>query len=98
MVFCLAWACYGGWLVTRRVPLFAADRVIAGWIALVASVATTALMAAVAVQRGTGLVPALAAGGLFVAVALALVVSAHVRRAALLRRKRELTGREEDGG
>ncbi|TDD18725.1 transmembrane transport protein [Nonomuraea diastatica] len=28
-VFCLAWAGYGAWLLTRRVPLFATDQVIA---------------------------------------------------------------------
>ncbi|MFI9598213.1 hypothetical protein [Nonomuraea sp. NPDC052265] len=94
-VFCLAWATYGGWLLTRRVPLFATDRVIAAWIGLAASLATTALVTVVAVQRGTGAGLALAVGGLFVAVALALAVRAHARRAALLRRMHELTGREE---
>ena len=64
-VFCLAWACYGGWLLTRRVPLFATDRVIAAWIALAASVATTVIVVTVAVQRGTGLVLAVVIGGLF---------------------------------
>ncbi|WP_169946673.1 hypothetical protein [Microbispora sp. H11081] len=94
-VFCLAWAVYGGWLLTRRVPLFATDRVIAAWIGLAASLATTALVAVVAVRRGTGAELALAAGGLFVAVALVPVVRAHRRRAALLRRMRELTGGED---
>ena len=91
-VFCLAWAGYGGWLLTRRVPLFAADRVIAAWIGLAASLATTAVVTVVAVQRGTGAWLALAVGGLFVAVAVVLVVRAHLRRAALLRRRHELTG------
>ncbi|GAB3138576.1 hypothetical protein [Microbispora hainanensis] len=87
---CLAWAGYGGWLLMRRVPLFAADRVIAAWIALAASLVTTAALAVLAVRRGTGLAPVLAAGGLFVATALVLAVRAHARRAALLRRAREL--------
>ncbi|NUW46131.1 hypothetical protein [Nonomuraea rhodomycinica] len=94
-VFCLTWATYGGWLLTRRVPLFAADRVIAAWIGLAASLATTAVVTVVAVQRGTGAGLALAVGGLLVAVALALAVRAHARRAALLRRMHELTGGEE---
>lgn len=94
-VFCLAWAGYGGWLLTSRVALFAADQVIAAWLGLVASLATTAVVAAVAVQRGAGVWPALAGGGLFVAVALVLTMRAQARRAALLRRKRELTGRQE---
>ncbi|WP_182873415.1 RNA polymerase sigma factor [Microbispora sp. H10670] len=29
-VFCLVWAAYGGWLLTRRIPLFATDQVF-GW-------------------------------------------------------------------
>ncbi|WP_067175392.1 hypothetical protein [Microtetraspora niveoalba] len=94
-VFCLAWTGYGGWLLTHRVPLFATDRVIAAWIGLAASLATTAVVAVITVQRGTGTWLALATGGLFVAAALALAVRAHARRAALLRRVRELTGREE---
>ncbi|MEQ4725034.1 hypothetical protein [Nonomuraea sp. B19D2] len=94
-VFCLAWAAYGGWLLTRRVPLFATDRVIAAWIGLAASLATMAVVTVVVVQRGTGVGLALVVGGLFVAMTLALVVRAHARRAALLRRMHELTGREE---
>ncbi|MET7328265.1 hypothetical protein [Nonomuraea sp. NPDC005650] len=91
ILFCLAWAGYGGWLVTRRVPLFAADRVIAAWLGLAASLATTGVLAVVAVQRGTGLGLTLAVGGVFVAGALALAVRAHAHQAALLRRLRELT-------
>ncbi|WP_433414132.1 hypothetical protein ACQP1V_33190 [Microtetraspora malaysiensis] len=93
-VFCLLWTGYGGWLLTRRVPLFATDQVIAAWISLAASLATTAVVAAVAVQRGTGTGLALTVGGLFIAGTLALTVRAHARRAALLRRMRELTGQE----
>ncbi|XTZ14502.1 hypothetical protein ACQSSU_23880 [Micromonospora echinospora] len=94
-VFSVAWACYGGWLLTRKVPLFATEQVIAAWIALIASVVTTGLVAIVAGRSGTGLVPALAIGGLFVAAALVLALRAHTRRAALLRRIRKLTGEEE---
>ncbi|MFI7112244.1 hypothetical protein ACIBK9_38445 [Nonomuraea sp. NPDC050227] len=83
--FCLAWACYGGWLSTRRTPLFARDRVIAGWIALAAALLTTALVAAVA----TG---ALALGLAFVAASAVLTGQAHARRARLLRLKRDLGG------
>ncbi|WP_327002686.1 hypothetical protein OHA72_47535 [Dactylosporangium sp. NBC_01737] len=90
-VFCLAWACYGGWLLTRRVPLFATEQVIAAWIALAASIVTTGVAAVAAARSGTDLVAALAIGGLFVAAALALAVRAHTRRAALLRRVRQLT-------
>ncbi|RVX41299.1 hypothetical protein EDD27_3806 [Nonomuraea polychroma] len=95
-VFCLAWAGYGGWLLTRRVPLFAGEQVVAAWIALVASVVTAVVVGVVAVQRGTGLGLAVAVGGVFVAAALVLAVRAHARRAALLRRRRELTGGREE--
>jgi hypothetical protein len=88
--FCLGWACYGGWLLARTTPMFATDRVVAGWLALTASVATTALVAVVAAQPVAGLV----SGGTFVAVSAALTVRAHVRRAELLRRVRELTDRD----
>lgn len=94
-VFCLAWACYGAWLLTRRVPLFAADHVVAAWLALAASVSTTALVATIAVQRGGDPVGVLAIGAVIVAVPVVLVVRAHARRAALLRRKRELTGEDK---
>lgn len=95
-MFCLAWACYGGWLLTRKVPLFATDRVIAGWIALVASLTTAVGVASIAVQRGFNLGAALTVGGVMVAAALVLLVRAYARRAELLRRKRELTGEGQE--
>ncbi|MEU7891240.1 hypothetical protein AB0B45_00100 [Nonomuraea sp. NPDC049152] len=95
LAFCLAWACYGGWAVTRRAPLFALDRVIAGWLALAASTVMTVVTVTAAVQRGTGLLLAAGIGAAFVAVSAVVTVRAHVRRAALLRRRRELTREEE---
>jgi hypothetical protein len=95
-VFCLVWAGYGCWLLTRRVPLFATDRVIAGWIALVASLVSSIGVASIALQRGTGVGAAVAVGCLFVAVSLVLVVRAHARRAQLLRLQRELTGKQQE--
>lgn len=94
-VFCLAWAGYGGWVVTRRAPLYALEQVIAAWLAVTASVVTTAVVATIAVQRGSGLPGVVAGGAAFVVVSVVLAVRAHARRAALLRRKRELTRREE---
>ncbi|MER7267369.1 hypothetical protein ABT344_03510 [Micromonospora carbonacea] len=96
-VFCLAWACYGGWLLTRRVPLFATEQVVAGWIALAASLVTTGITAFAAARSGAGPWAALATGGLFVAAALTLTVRAHRRRAALLRRMRRLTQQDRPG-
>jgi hypothetical protein len=95
LVFCVAWAGYGGWLLMRRVALFATDRLVAAWIGLVASLATTAVSTVVAVRRDAGVWPALTVGGLLIAVALVLAVRAHARRAELLRRMRELRDGEE---
>ncbi|MEV5502517.1 hypothetical protein AB0M50_44670 [Nonomuraea fuscirosea] len=89
---CLAWACYGGWVLTRRAPLFATERVIAAWIALAASVTATALVTTIAVIRGTGPLPPLAVGALFVGASLTLAWRAHTRRAHLLHLKRTLGG------
>jgi hypothetical protein len=88
--FCLAWAGYGGWVIARRVPLFALDRVIAGWLAVAASTVTTALVVAVAAGRGAGVIPAVVGGIAFIAVSAVVTVRAHAVRAALLRRRREL--------
>jgi hypothetical protein len=94
-VFCLAWACYGTWLLSRRVPLFAAEHVVAAWLGLAAAIGTTALVVTVAVQRGAHPVGVPAIGVLVVALPAVLLVRARARRAALLRRKRELAGGDQ---
>ncbi|MGV9268305.1 transmembrane transport protein [Kitasatospora sp. NPDC003701] len=88
----LSWAAFVGWVLARRRPLFAADRVVGGWIALAACTATTAAGVALAAVRGAagaalgaGLV-----GGLLTAAAAALLVRARARRAALLRLREAL--------
>lgn len=93
MLFCLAWACFGGRLMMRGAPLFATDRVIAAWLALTASAVMTVVVTTIAVHRGTGLVFLLATGGVLIVVTVVLTVRAHARRNVLLRRKRELGGR-----
>ncbi|MGN9783722.1 hypothetical protein ACTMTF_19970 [Nonomuraea sp. ZG12] len=90
--FCLAWAGYGGWVIRRRAPLFALDRVIAGWLAVAVSTVTTVLIVVVAVGRDAGVIPAVVGGATFIVVSAVVTVRAHVVRAALLRRRRELTG------
>ncbi len=90
IVICLAWAGYGAWLLSRKVVLFAADRVVAARIALSASTVTTALLAVVAAGRGTGLWPVLATGTVFVGVSLLLLARAHRERTRLLRRRAQL--------
>jgi hypothetical protein len=88
----LAWAAYGVWALTRRTPLFALDRVIAAWLALGATglLAVPVLIISILRHRMEPVV--------FVTVAVLLVLAtvnlarARARRAALLRRKRELGG------
>ncbi|AWW35679.1 transmembrane transport protein [Streptomyces cadmiisoli] len=83
----LAWAAVAGWVLTRRRPLFARDRVLGARLALVAAVVTgvagTALTAARA-STAEALATALA-GLTLVAAAGLLLVRANSRRRELLR-------------
>lgn len=88
----LGWAGYGGWVLSRRTPLFALDRVIAGWLALAATVLLVVLTVVVAVTRGGVHLAAYTVVALLVLVAVGNLVRARALRAALLRRKRELGG------
>lgn len=90
-LFCLVWAGYGTWLLRSRVPLFATDRVVAAWIGLAASGLTGALLVGLAIQRGSGTWGVIVVAAVLVAIAIVLVVRAHARRAALLRRERALS-------
>ncbi|MEU4563092.1 hypothetical protein AB0F72_32315 [Actinoplanes sp. NPDC023936] len=82
----VSWAAYAAGTLARM-PLFAADRVIAAWLALIFTTATTAASLAVAITR-----PSPAAGAATV-IALGTVLAAGTllrrarrRRAALLAR------------
>ena len=86
----LCWAAFGGWAVTRRTPLFARDRVVAGWLGvgawLVFSVG--ALIISLVRQEFEPLL-------LGVVLVLGVVAAVHLRaarraRAALLRRRNAL--------
>ncbi|MGW0822501.1 transmembrane transport protein [Streptomyces sp. NPDC002845] len=83
----LAWAAFAGWVLSRRRPLFARDRVLGARLALVVTVVTgvagTALAAARATAAGT-LATALA-GVALVATAGLVLVRARARRRELLR-------------
>ncbi|GAA2087236.1 RNA polymerase sigma factor [Actinomadura alba] len=74
-------------------------KLIAGWLALVASVTTTAVTLSVVAARGTGLAlaAACATGAAMITAATVLIVRAHRRRTTLLRRKRELVERRHAG-
>jgi len=88
----VAWAAYGTWALTRRTPLFARDRVIAAWLALAMTglLASTVAVVTVARQRATPVAVGVVA--VLLVAAIVNLVRARARRAALLRRKRELGG------
>ncbi|MDI1464662.1 hypothetical protein QEZ54_27195 [Catellatospora sp. KI3] len=87
----LAWAGYGIWALTRRTPLFARDRVVAGWLAVGATTLLAVFTAAVAVARQRGwALPAVALALLLLAAVN--LVRARAVRSELLRRKHELGG------
>ncbi|GHJ47794.1 hypothetical protein Cs7R123_51360 [Catellatospora sp. TT07R-123] len=88
----LAWAGYGVWALTRRTPLFARDRVVAGWLALGATVLLTGLVVAVTVARRPAQPLLLALVLALLALAVVNLVRARAARSALLRRKHELGG------
>ncbi|MBB5076142.1 hypothetical protein [Nonomuraea endophytica] len=89
LALCLVWAGYGGWVLARRTPMFALDRVVAGWLAVAASTLTAVFLAVVGVVRDTPVL--FVVGPLCVAVAAVVTFLAHRRRNALLRRKAELS-------
>ncbi|MFI5845474.1 hypothetical protein ACIA8K_37800 [Catenuloplanes sp. NPDC051500] len=88
----LGWCGWASWVLTRRAPLFARDRVIAGWLGLTASALLAAFVAAVAISRDTWEPAAIAMSVTLLVVAVVNLVRARAHRAALLRRKRELGG------
>ncbi|MEU3048033.1 MULTISPECIES: transmembrane transport protein [unclassified Streptomyces] len=83
----LAWAVFAGWVLSRRRPLFARDRVLAARIALAATVVTALAGVALAAVRGStaDLVATAAGGVVFTAAAMLTLVRARRRRRELLR-------------
>ncbi|MFV0132003.1 transmembrane transport protein [Streptomyces sp. HMX87] len=83
----LAWAVFAGWVLRRRRPLFARDRVLGARLALAATTVTGVSATALAAARGT-VAEALATallGVVLIAAAAGLLVRAQSRRRALLR-------------
>lgn len=85
------WAGYAGWVLTQRRVLFARQRVVAGWLALIFTSVFTAGGFAIGIMAD---VPAgLAAGGLGLALVAGsglLLARARRRLVVLLDRRREL--------
>ncbi len=87
----LCWAAFGAWAVTRRTPLFAWDRVIAGWLGVGAWLAFTVGALIITILRHE-LEPSLVGIVLTLGVLASVNLQAARRaRAALVRRKTELT-------
>ncbi|MBQ0985189.1 transmembrane transport protein [Streptomyces sp. F63] len=83
----LAWAAFAGWVLSRRRPLYARDRVLAARLALVAAAATGAAGTALAaVRAGTAGVLVTAPVGVLLVTAAGLALArARSHRRELLR-------------
>jgi hypothetical protein len=90
----LGWAACGTWAVTRRVPLFALDRVVAGWLGVTAWALFAAGSLVVATLRHRVEPELLAVVVLLGLLSVVLLRSARRERSALPRRKEELTRRD----
>lgn len=87
IVIGLAWAGFAGWVLSRRRPLFARDRVLGARLALGATALTATAGTVMTAVRGTA-TEALATaggGGVLTAAAVLVLVRAQSRRRALLR-------------
>lgn len=93
------WVAVAGYVLTRRRPLYAADRVLATGMAVTATSAGGVGVTVVAGLRGGALAAATAAvpAAMLLGIAAVLHVRARARRRALLARRRELTGLDGDG-
>ncbi|WP_086837784.1 hypothetical protein [Amycolatopsis kentuckyensis] len=91
----VGWATFGTWAVTRRAPLFARDRVVAAWLGIVAWLLFTVGVLVITTLRHRVepelLLVVLVLGG----VAVVGLRAARRNRAALLRRREQLSRRPE---
>ncbi|MGW3287637.1 transmembrane transport protein [Streptomyces sp. NPDC001002] len=88
----LAWATFAGWVLTRRRPLYARDRVLGARLALTVTVLTGVASTTLAAVRGTpteALTIALTGTALVITAGL-LLLRAHARRRELLRLRNSL--------
>jgi hypothetical protein len=93
-VMCLiggSWSALAIWALSRRRPLFARDRVIAGGMAVTfTSVFVVGALAAVVIANNAAAYGALATGALMLAVAIKVLVDARRRYAELAARRAAL--------
>ena len=90
----VAWSVFFGWVLLRRRPLLALDRVVAGRLALGATTLFLLGGMAIAALRGhwPGMLLVALVGGMFVAAAAVVLVRAVRTRRLLERRREELLG------
>ncbi|MFV2197682.1 transmembrane transport protein [Nocardiopsis sp. LOL_012] len=83
----LAWAAFAAWVLSRRRPMFARDRVLGSGLALAATSATAVAGTALAAARATpaGALTVALAGAVLIAAAGLLLARARARRRELLR-------------
>ncbi|MGW5745529.1 hypothetical protein [Amycolatopsis sp. NPDC003861] len=95
VVIGVGWAAFGTWAVTRRAPLFARDRVVAGWLGVAAWLLFTAGVLVITTLRHRAepelMLMVLVLGG----VAVVRLRGARRDRAALLLRREQLSRRAE---
>lgn len=95
MAIGLGWATFGTWAVTRRAPLFARDRVVAGWLGIAAWVLFTVGALVITTLRHRVepelILLVLVLGG----VASVRLRAARRSRAALVQRREQLSRRPE---
>ncbi|MEU4554276.1 hypothetical protein [Micromonospora violae] len=92
----LGWAAFGGWAVTRRMPLFARDRVVAGWLGVAAWVAFSVGALVISLLRHDLELALLGVVLLLGAVAALNLRAARRARAVLVRRRNALAATETD--
>lgn len=93
IVIGLAWAVFAGWVLSRRRPLFARDKVLGAWLALMATAASGVAGTALAAARAsTSMALTTALVGLsLIAAAATLLARAQSRRRELLHLRNALT-------
>ncbi|MER7002027.1 hypothetical protein ABT297_03140 [Dactylosporangium sp. NPDC000555] len=87
----LCWAVFGGWAVTRRTPMFARDRVVAGWLGLGAWLLFTVGAFVITTLRHKLEPSLLVVVSVLGVLAIVNLRAARRRRAALLRQKEQLS-------
>ena len=80
----LGWATFAAWVLARRRPLFALDRVVAGWMALAASLLVSGIGIVIAAARSSAsLTAVISIGAVAISASSGVLWRASRRRRAL---------------